>query len=100
LLANKIAKCDSALVKHVILLPLAAKALRKHRADAERILSKIEAYAANQASLANKVKSLQGSSALRLRVGEYRVIFEETDSEIIVTKSVRAGPFMIEGRLQ
>jgi mRNA interferase RelE/StbE len=86
LLANKIAKCDSALVKHVILLPLAAKALRKHRADAERILSKIEAYAANQASLANKVKSLQGSSALRLRVGEYRVIFEETDSEIIVTK--------------
>ena len=73
-------------VKQVILLPLAAKALRKHRADAERILSKIEAYAANPASLANKIKSLQGSSALRLRVGEYRVIFEETDSEIIVTK--------------
>ncbi len=73
-------------MKHVILLPLAAKALRKHRADAERILSKIEAYAANQASLANKVNSLQGWSALRLRVGEYRVIFEETDSEIIVTK--------------
>ena len=73
-------------MKQVILLPLAAKALRKHRADAERILSKIEVYAANPASLANKIKSLQGTSALRLRVGEYRVIFEETDSEIIVTK--------------
>ena len=73
-------------MKQVILLPLAAKALRKHRADAERILSKIEAYAANPAALANKVKALQGSTALRLRVGEYRVIFEETDSEIIVTK--------------
>jgi mRNA interferase RelE/StbE len=73
-------------VKQVILLPLAAKALRKHRADAERILSKIENYAANPASLANKVKALQGSTALRLRAGEYRVIFEETDSEIIVTK--------------
>ena len=73
-------------MKQVILLPLAAKALRKHRADAERILSKIENYAANPASLANKVKALQGSTGLRLRVGEYRVIFEETDSEIIVTK--------------
>ena len=27
----------------------------------------------------------QGSSALRLRVGDYRVIFSETDTEIIVT---------------
>jgi mRNA interferase RelE/StbE len=73
-------------VKQVILLPLAAKALRKHRADAERILSKVEAYAANPEALANKVKALQGSTALRLRVGEYRVIFEETEDEIVVTK--------------
>jgi mRNA interferase RelE/StbE len=32
------------------------------------------------------VKALQGSTALRLRVGDYRVVFEETDQEIIVTK--------------
>jgi mRNA interferase RelE/StbE len=76
-------------VKQVVLLPDAAKALRKHRSDAERILSKIEAYAANPQALANKVKALQGTSGLRLRVGEYRVIFEETDREIIVT---RIGP--------
>jgi mRNA interferase RelE/StbE len=73
-------------VKQVIVLSLAAKALRKHRADAERILSKIEAYAANPTAQANNVKALRGSTALRLRVGEFRVIFEETDGEIIVTK--------------
>lgn len=73
-------------VKQVVILPLAAKALRKHRADAERILSKIESYAADPAARANNVKALQGSTALRLRVGEFRVIFEETASEIIVTK--------------
>jgi mRNA interferase RelE/StbE len=73
-------------VKRVIVLPLAAKALRKHRADAERILAKIEAYAVDPTGLANRVKALQGSTALRLRVGEYRVVFEETEAEIIVTK--------------
>ncbi|WP_214474438.1 type II toxin-antitoxin system RelE/ParE family toxin [Mesorhizobium sp. dw_380] len=73
-------------MKRVILLPLAVKALRKHRADAERILAKIEGYAGDPSSLANMVKDLQGSTALRLRVGDYRVVFEETDQEIIVTK--------------
>lgn len=57
--------CDILGVKWLILLPLAAKALRKHRADAERILSKIEAYAKDPSSLANMVKALQGSTALR-----------------------------------
>jgi mRNA interferase RelE/StbE len=86
LLAENITICDIFEVKRVILLPLAAKALRKHRADAERILSKIEAYANDPSSLANMVKALQGSTALRLRVDDYRVVFEETDQEIIVTK--------------
>lgn len=72
-------------MKRVVILPQAAKALRKHRADAERLLSKIEAYAAEPSSVANKVKALRGSTALRLRVGDYRVIFEETSTEIIVT---------------
>jgi len=72
-------------VKRVVILPQAAKALRKHRADAERLLSKIEAYAAEPSSIANNVKALQGSTALRLRVGDYRMIFEETEDEIIIT---------------
>ena len=73
-------------MKKVVILPAAAKALRKHRTDAARILEKIEAYAADPAAQANNVKRLQDSSALRLRVGDYRVVFEEGEAEIVVTK--------------
>ena len=45
-------------------------------------MSKIERYASTGAG---DVKRLANSSALRLRIGEYRVIFEETESSIIVT---------------
>jgi mRNA interferase RelE/StbE len=76
-------------MKSVVILPAAAKALRKHRADAERIIAKIEAYAADPASQANNVKMLSGTTARRLRVGDFRVVFEETETEIIVT---RMGP--------
>jgi mRNA interferase RelE/StbE len=73
-------------VKTVIVLPAAAKALRKHRSDAERLLGKIEAYAADPVALANNVKALSGGRAFRLRVGNYRIVFEETETEIVVTK--------------
>jgi mRNA interferase RelE/StbE len=81
-----IAMCDILAMKTVIILPAAAKMLRRHRADAARLLEKIEAYAANPATLANNVKALSGSRAFRLRVGDYRVIFEETETDIVVTK--------------
>lgn len=42
---------------------------------AARILAKIEAYAENPRAHANNVKKLQALPALRLRVGDYRVIF-------------------------
>lgn len=58
----------------------------QHRAESERILAKIETYAAEPASQANNVKMLSGSSGKRLRVGNFRVIFEETETEMIVTK--------------
>jgi len=35
------------------------------------------------------VKALTGSTAKRLRIGDFRAIFEETETEIIVT---RIGP--------
>ncbi|MBV9114163.1 MAG: hypothetical protein JOY67_15220 [Hyphomicrobiales bacterium] len=60
----------------------AAIALRRHRADAKRIMSKIERYAS---SGAGDVKRLANSSASRLRIGNYRAIFEETETAIIVT---------------
>ncbi len=73
-------------MKTVVFLPAAAKALRKHRSEASRIVAKISAYAEEPSSVANNVKALAGSSALRLRVGDFRVVFEETGDEIIVTK--------------
>ena len=73
-------------MKRVIILPNALKLLRRYRSDAQRILAKVEAYAADPESQANNVKTMKGGYGLRLRVGEFRVIFEETPDEIIVTK--------------
>lgn len=50
---------------------------------AQLIVRKIDQYADAPASLANQVKKLQGSDYLRLRVGDYRVIF--TEDGVIVT---------------
>lgn len=61
----------------------AAADLRTYRSDAKRIVAKIERYAQTGAG---DVTQLVGSTAMRLRVGDYRVIFEETDMEIFVTK--------------
>ena len=71
-------------MKTVIFLTRARRALRKHRSEAERIIAKVEAYAANPSAFP-KVTSLQGQTGKRLRAGGFRVIFEETADEIIVT---------------
>lgn len=70
--------------KTVIFLTQARKALRKHRSDAERIIAKVEAYAANPSAFP-KVKTLHGQTGKRLRAGDFRVVFEETADEVIVT---------------
>ena len=48
---------------------------------AKRVRTKIGQYAANPEGLANNVKALRGgrSGTLRLRVGEYRVLFFGSD---------------------
>ena len=63
----------------------AVAALAKHRNMASRILNKLDAYAEDPAAMANQVKTLRGVKAKRLRVGDFRVSFEETETEIIVT---------------
>jgi mRNA interferase RelE/StbE len=56
----------------------ALKDLRKIGAvGAGKVQTKVLAYAANPASFVNQVKKLQGIDALRLRVGDYRVLFTE-----------------------
>jgi mRNA interferase RelE/StbE len=64
----------------------AAKALRKHGNVADRIRKALAAYAANPQVHANNVTQLVGSGAKRLRVGDFRVIFDETETTITVTK--------------
>lgn len=63
----------------------ALRSLKRHGNVANRIMRSVREYADGTGAHANNVKALQGSSALRLRVGDYRVIFDETDTEIIVT---------------
>ena len=45
--------------------------------EARRVRSKIEAYAVDPASQANNVTKLQGRDGYRLRVGDWRVIFDQ-----------------------
>jgi mRNA interferase RelE/StbE len=64
----------------------AAKSLKRHANVAKRLRKTIAEYGADQAAHSNNVTQLVGSSAKRLVVGDYRIIFEETETEIIVTK--------------
>jgi mRNA interferase RelE/StbE len=63
--------------------------LKRYGNVAARARKVINDYAANPAAHANKVTRLVGSNASRMRVGDYRVIFVETDQEVMVT---RVGP--------
>lgn len=64
----------------------AAKALRRHGNMAARIRKALADYAADPAAHANNVRQLVGSAAKRMRVGDFRVVFEEAGGEIVVTK--------------
>lgn len=68
----------------------AQKALARVPANVRaQIVRKIDAYAADPASQANNVKALNGIDALRLRVGNWRVIFT-ADGRILTV--LRLGP--------
>lgn len=73
----------------------ALKALRTMpRPTAMRIREKIELYAENPAALANNVAVLQGQPGLRLRVGDWRVLFSEREDGIdIVTIAPRGAAY-------
>jgi mRNA interferase RelE/StbE len=72
-------------VKTVRYLPRAEKALLKHRSHAKRIMAKISTYAIDPGSQANNVERLAGSPRImRLRIGDYRVLFSEDAKSILV----------------
>lgn len=56
------------------------------KVDRERILTKMRQYAADPWSLANQVSALKGVKALRLRVGDYRVVFTDDGTVVLVLK--------------
>jgi mRNA interferase RelE/StbE len=67
----------------------ALRNLKRYGNVAARIKRAVEEYAANPAAHANNVTQLAGSSASRMRVDDYRVIFVETETELLV---IRIGP--------
>jgi len=67
--------------------PKAVKQLKKlDKHEASQILDGIEEYASNQNS--TKIKKLKTpfDGAYRLRIGDYRVIFYQEDSLILISK--------------
>jgi mRNA interferase RelE/StbE len=68
-------------VKTIRYTRAAARALRRHRNVANRIIGKIEEYAKDPNSLANMVITMS-TGYRRLRVGDFRVIFQENATEI------------------
>jgi mRNA interferase RelE/StbE len=73
-------------VKPVLYTLSALKDLRRHEAIAKRVRKALGEYAADDNAHANNVTRLVGSPAKRLRLGDFRMIFEEDDERILVTK--------------
>lgn len=74
----------------------ATKALLKMPGNVSRLIrSKIEQYAGDPGSLANNIKPLTGlDDCLRLRVGDWRVVFSERGGVITIIKiAPRSGVY-------
>lgn len=81
-------------MKSITYRPDARKALRRMPATtALRILAKIEAFAANPASQANNIKTLQGRDGIRLRVGDWRVIMLDGDVLDVLNIAARGSAY-------
>lgn len=64
------------------------KVQRKQR---ETIITKIHQYADDPQSLKNMVKKLQNSPFCRLRVGDYRVVFDEDGNVMLIERIETRG---------
>ncbi len=63
----------------------AARDLKRYAVVAQRVRAALAEYAQNRAH-SNNVTQLVGSQFHRLRVGDFRAIFDETATEITVLK--------------
>jgi mRNA interferase RelE/StbE len=71
-------------MKTVMYTKVALRNLQVHRNRARQIRAKIDQYATSPAALANNVIQLSGSSAKRLRIAGFRVLFTETETAITI----------------
>lgn len=71
-------------MKTVLYTRAALRSLQAHSNRAKQIRAKIEQYAANPVTLTNNVIQLTGSSAKRLRIAGFRVLFTETETTITI----------------
>jgi mRNA interferase RelE/StbE len=71
-------------MKAVMYTKVALRNLQAHSNRARQIRTKIDQYAANPSAQANNVIQLSGSTAKRLRIGSFRVLFTETETTITV----------------
>ena len=69
----------------------AARDLKRHGNVAGRIRKAVTEYAADPQAHANNVTQLVGSPFWRMRVGDFRAIFELTDTTITVVKVAPRG---------
>ena len=70
-------------MKTVIYSKVALADLLRLRSRQARLRAKIDRYAQTGAG---DVKRLEGSNEKRLRDGDFRIIFMETETEILITK--------------
>jgi len=70
-------------MKTVLYTKAALRSLQAHSNRAKQIRAKIEQYA-NPATQTNNVIQLTGSSAKRLRIAGFRVLFTETETTITI----------------
>jgi mRNA interferase RelE/StbE len=69
----------------------AAWDLKRHGNVAARVRKTISAYADEGGAHANNVIRMVGSTGSRMRIGNFRVLFEETETAITVTKIAPRG---------
>lgn len=60
-------------------------------ADSRRVRAKIDQYAADPQSQANNVVRMQNERGYRLRVGDWRVRFDENDTVIEILRVLPRG---------
>jgi mRNA interferase RelE/StbE len=71
----------------------AVKTLMRMPANTARLVrSKIEQLAASPLAANNNVKRLKGMDAFRLRVGDWRVVYELRHRTVVVLLVIRVGP--------